>query len=304
MKILLTGGTGFIGRPLLKALLEARHEVILLSRQANPINVAPGTKTVFWNGKTQGEWVHQVENIEAVINLAGEPLVKNRWSNSVKQDLRDSRIESTELLVTTIEDGFMKPHILINASAVGYYGNVPEGEVTEESPNGKGFLSELCRDWEAVAREAETFGVRVILLRTGIVLSKNGGALKMMLPPFRFFVGGPLGSGLQWFPWIHWKDERDAILFALTNEKIRGPVNLAAPGGVCLKEFCKILGQTLHRPSWIPVPAFILRLLLGEMSDVLLEGQRAYPKKLIEAGYQFAYPTLKNALEDILGEAL
>jgi uncharacterized protein (TIGR01777 family) len=192
--------------------------------------------------------------------------------------------------------------VLINASAVGYYGNVPEGAVTEINPRGAGFLADVCGQWEDEAMKAQAFGVRVVLLRTGIVLDKNGGALKKFLLPFRFFVGGPLGNGRQWFPWIHVQDEVNAILFAMEHEQIIGPVNLTAPHSVRMSEFCKVLGKVLRRPSWFSVPGFILKIALGDMAEpLLLDGQKAIPKKLLDARFQFQFQNIEDALREMIG---
>lgn len=301
MKIILTGGTGFIGAPLRERLLEEGHDVILLTRNPSHAGSQPSgkLKTVFWDGKNPGPWADKINGADAVINLAGEPIAAKRWSDAQKKRIQESRLDATRAVVSAIQKAAKKPHLLINASAVGYYGNVPEGEVTEDHPRGTDFLSETCSRWEEAARTAEPLGVRVVRLRIGIVLEKNGGALKKMLPPFRFFMGGPLGSGRQWFPWIHREDVIGVILFALKNQNLSGPVNLTAPQSVTMKEFCTTLGQVMHRPSWAPVPAIVLKLLLGEMADLLLSGQKAVPKKLLEAGYSFQHPNLEEALKSL-----
>jgi len=201
-----------------------------------------------------------------------------------------------------MKDAAAKPKVFISSSAVGYYGNVDEGEVLESHPKGRGFLADTCERWENEARKAEALGIRTVLLRIGIVLEKGGGALGKMLPPFRLFAGGPIGSGKQWFPWIHRADVVDIILFAIKTEALKGPVNMTAPTPLRMKEFSAGLGDAIHRPSWAPVPAFALKTLLGEMADMLLEGQKAVPKKLIGAGYRFRYPELGRALKSIFKE--
>jgi hypothetical protein len=213
--------------------------------------------------------------------------------------IRDSRIHATRAIVEGIASANVKPEALVNASAVGYYGEVPEDEVTEEYPPGSDFLAEVCRAWEAEALRARTMGVRVVLLRTSIALG-DGGALARMLMPFRFFVGGPLGSGRQWFPWIHRDDVVSAIEFALRERSLEGPVNLAAPEPVRMADFCRRLGRVLHRPSWLPVPAIALKLLLGEMSTMVLTGQKAVPRKLLQTGFRFRYSHLEAAMMDIV----
>ncbi|MBI2083658.1 MAG: TIGR01777 family protein [Deltaproteobacteria bacterium] len=279
MKILLTGGTGFIGRPLLKKLLEKGHEVTLLTRQQIPNFACP-------------------DGTDAIINLAGETIAE-RWTKEKKEKIRRSRVDTTRAIITAIGKTSQKPRLLINASAVGYYGDTKEVPVDESSPRGYDFLAEVCREWEETAQEAEKDNVRVVRLRCGVVLGKDGGALQKMLPPFKFFVGGPIGSGNQWFPWIHREDVIHAIFFALENEKLSGAVNVTSPEPIRQKEFAKILGKVLGRPSSLPVPSFVLKLLLGEMSEMLLTGQRVVPKKLTEAGFQFQYPDLESALKAI-----
>ena len=244
--------------------------------------------------------VAAVNGADAVVNLAGEPIAGKRWTRAQKARLRSSRIDTTRTIVEAIADVQHKPKILLNASAVGYYGPRGDETVTEAEPAGGDFLAGLCREWEAEALRAEPHGVAVVRLRTGIVLGRGGGALAKMIPPFKFFIGGTLGSGRQWMPWIHLKDEV-GIIEHLLAAGVGGAVNAAAPEPVRMKEFCATLGKTLGRPSWAPVPAFVLRLALGEMADVLLTGQRAVPAEAERRGYRFQYPTLRGALENILG---
>jgi uncharacterized protein (TIGR01777 family) len=202
--------------------------------------------------------------------------------------------------VAAIHRAGSRPSVLINASAVGYYGDVSDREVTEAHPRGPGFLAEVCEQWEKEAQAAESLGVRVVCLRTGVVLEKDGGALPRMLLPFRMFVGGPVGSGRQWFPWIHREDVVGIILFALTHPDLAGPINVMAPDAVTMTEFCRALGRAMRRPSWLPVPSVALKLIFGEMSEILLTGQRAAPKKLLEAGYHFHHPKLDECLSAVL----
>ena len=305
MKIILSGGTGFIGRPLLVQLLRADHHVTLLSRNPDRLGLQtrPSIDTVPWDACNSGPWSSRVDGADAVINLAGEPIAQKRWTREQKERIVSSRIDSTRALVEAIRRAQKKPAVLINASAVGYYGHVESGEVTESRPKGNGFLADTCAQWEKEALAAEALGVRVVCLRTGIVLEKGGGALAKMLPPFRFFMGGPLGSGCQGLPWVHRDDEIGAILFTLKTQNLRGPVNITAPNPVTMREFCESLGKAMRRPSWAPVPAFVLRLLLGDMAEeMLLGGQRAVPQKLLDAGYRFRYPDLDRALAAILSQ--
>jgi uncharacterized protein len=302
MRVIIAGGSGFIGRKLIGELIQARHEVIVLSRR--PDNVRknfPAVRAEFWDAKTGDGLANIFDEVDAVVNLTGESIAAKRWSSQQKQKILSSRIDSTRAIVNALEQTHHRPSVLLNASAVGYYGDVLEDEVTEVSPKGNGFLPDVCEQWELEAQKAQKFGVRVVLLRTGIVLDKNKGALQKLLLPFRMFIGGPLGNGRQWFPWIHVQDEVSAILFALEHEQISGAINLAAPESVRLSDFCRVLGKILHRPSWLSVPELVLRLMLGEMAEPLLfQGQKIIPKRLMEAGFKFRYPNLENALQDIL----
>ncbi len=302
MKILLSGGTGFIGRSLVERLLEKKHEVTLLTRRPEALQSSfPSTvKLKAWDGSTLGDWVQEVELCDAIINLTGESIANKRWTSLQKRKIVQSRVHSTRILADAMQAAHNKPSVFINASAVGYYGSVPEGDVTEAHPCGTGFLAETCVEWEKEASRANTLGARVVLTRFGVVLAKGGGALSKILPPFQMFMGGPLGSGQQWFPWVHRDDVTKAILFCCENKNMQGPVNVTAPDSVTMKEFCRTLGKVMHRPSIAAVPAFMLKLMLGEMADMLLEGQKVIPKKLQEAGYKFQYPKLEQALSQIV----
>jgi uncharacterized protein len=301
-QVIVAGGSGLIGRKLIDKLLQARHEVIVLSRKPENVHkIFPAVRVEFWDAKTSSVLVNIFDGAGAVINLTGESIAAKLWSSMQKQRILSSRIDSTCAIVNAIEQTRHRPSVLLNASAVGYYGNVPEGEVTEAYPKGNGFLPNVCKQWEEEAQKAQELGVRVVLLRTGIVLDKNEGALHKLLLPFRMFIGGPLGNGRQWFPWIHVWDEVNAILYAMEHEQINGPINLAAPQSMRMIEFCNALGSVLRRPSWLPVPEFTLRLMLGEMAEPLLfQSQKIIPMKLLEAGFKFQFPNLENALQDIL----
>ncbi|MBU9888977.1 MAG: TIGR01777 family oxidoreductase [Candidatus Omnitrophica bacterium] len=300
MKILIAGGTGFIGTALVSSLLARGHEPVLLSRQKNAALGPSVPRYLEWDAQGAGAWAGTMEAADAVINLAGEPIAGRRWTAAQKEKILKSRIETTRVLIEAMSRASSRPKVLINASAVGYYGNVPEGDVTETHPQGTGFLAEVCGRWEEEALRADSLGIRTVILRTGVVLAKGGGALAKMLPPFRFFLGGPLGSGSQWFPWVHRDDVVRAVFFALENDVVAGPVNVTAPWPVTQRDFCATLGKVLKRPFGAAVPAFVLKVLLGEMSAVLLEGQKAIPRKLLESGYAFKFPVLKDALEEIL----
>ncbi len=296
MKILLSGATGFIGKSLINELLKTGHDLILLTRNPSKIIQRPSLSVLPWDGESTKLWGHSADGVDAVINLAGEGIADKRWSESRKKALIESRAKSTKAIVEFIRTAKKKPSVFINASAVGYYGNVPSGDVFESSPKGQGFLAETCDLWEKEAKPAEALGVRTAFIRIGIVLEDGGGALAKMTFPFSLYAGGPLGSGKQWFPWIHRDDIIGAILFILQNQNLSGPVNLVSPNPVTMSEFCKKLGKVMRRPSWAPVPGFMLKILLGEMADMLLGGQRALPKKLTDAGYVFKYNEAEDAL--------
>lgn len=297
MKIAIAGGTGFIGSALCTRLLERGHSLIMLTRSNSRTSHAPNQKWVTWDPPSPGAWEKVIDGSDGVINLAGEPIVGKRWTEAQKEKIRTSRVGTTRALVTSIAKAGEKPEWLINGSAVGYYGPRGDEAITEESGPGSDFLSRTCTEWEVEAKKAEDHGLRVVWLRTGIVLGANGGALAKMVPPFKLFAGGPLGSGKQWMPWIHLEDEVGLIEFLMENPDAHGPINATAPNPVTMKEFCKTLGKVLHRPSWAPVPAFALRILLGEMANMLLTGQRALPAEAQRLGYTFRYPTLPEALE-------
>ena len=302
MRVMIAGGSGLIGRKLIVELLQAHHEVLVLSRKPENVQkIFPAIRVEFWDAKASSMLVNILDGAGAVINLTGESIAAKRWSSIQKQKILSSRIDSTRAIVNVIEQTHHRPSVFLNASAVGYYGNVSEGGVTEEYLKGKGFLPDVCEQWEMEAQKVQELGVRLVLLRSGIILDKNEGALHKLLFPFRMFVGGPLGDGRQWFPWIHVLDEVNAILYAMEHEQITGAINLSAPESVRLSDFCRVLGKVLHRPSWLSVPEFALRLMFGEMAGPLLfHGQKTIPKKLLKAGFKFQYPNLENALKDIL----
>jgi len=300
MKLVLAGGSGFIGRALCARLVEQGHLLTLLTRSRSPAPLLPGQTWVTWNPESAGDWQRTLDAADGVINLAGEPIAGKRWTAAQKREIRSSRINTTRALVTAIGKAEIKPKFLLNASAIGYYGARGDEVLTEESVPGNDFLSNVCAAWEQEAEQAALYGLRVFRLRTGIVLGNGGGALAKMVPPFKLFVGGPLGTGTQWMPWIHLEDEIGLIQFLIENHHARGAVNATAPNPVTMKEFCNTLGGVLHRPSWAPVPALALRVLLGEMAEILLASQRVIPAKAQSLGYQFKYPTLLEALSALL----
>ena len=296
MKIVIAGGTGFIGSALCTRLLDKGHSIIMLTRSPSHGSDSPNQKWIGWDPHSPGAWEKVIEGSDGVINLAGEPIAAKRWTATQKEKIRSSRIGTTRALVTSIAKAREKPKWLINGSAVGYYGPCGDEVVTEGAGVGDDFLARTCREWEEEAIKAESHGVRVIRLRTGIVLGQGGGALAKMVPPFKFFIGGPLGTGRQWLPWIQLEDEVGLILFLMENSSAHGACNATAPNPVTMREFCRTLGKVLHRPSWAPVPAFALRLLLGEMADMLLTGQRAVPAEAQKLGYNFRCLSLYEAL--------
>jgi uncharacterized protein len=298
LKIAISGGTGFIGKALIEQLAENNHQIVLLTR--NPENVDDTLKNkisiIHWDGKSANSWVNSIEGADAIINLAGEPITIKRWNDATKHLILNSRLDSTKAIVRALATISKKPQVLLNASAAGYYGDIPRGDADESQKRGNSFLAETCERWENQARLAESSGVRVAMLRYGIVLEKDGGALAKMMLPFKIFAGGPPGSGKQWVSWIHREDAIRAIVFALENPNISGPINVASPEPVSMRDFCSTLAKALGRHSWAPVPDFVLKTMLGEMSEMLLTGQRAIPKKLQESGFKFKYPDLRQAL--------
>jgi uncharacterized protein len=299
MKIILAGGTGFIGKALLEELLKRNHSIVLLTRtpddspRLNPLIQVQG-----WDGENLGVWASQVDGADAIINLAGEPIVGKKWSLERKSSILSSRVFPTRVLLQAVAKAKVRPKVFINASAIGFYGNQTV-HVREDSPKGDGFLTDICQKWESTARQAEILGSRVVIMRLGIVLGKTGGALPKMLPPFRLFMGGPIGSGTQGLSWIHIEDVVRAFLFALENPLINDSVNVVAPHPVTMKEFSTTLGKTLHRPSWMPVPAAALKMIMGEMANTILEGCFALPQKLEKHGFTFTYPHLEQALASL-----
>ncbi len=297
MKITISGASGLIGRRLMKSLAADGHSLSVLSRHAGT-NMPGGVKLFVWDPARGEPTPDSLRDSDAVINLAGEP-VGQRWSADVKQRIRDSRVLGTRNLVQAMAKLPRPPATLICGSAVGYYGSRGDETLVESSTQGTGYLAELCVAWEKEAMAAEELGVRVVRLRTGLVLDARGGALQRMLPPFRMALGGKLGSGKQWMPWIHIQDLVGLIQFALV-QPLKGPLNGVAPYPVVNADFTKALAAALKRPAIFPVPGFALRLLFGEMSEILLASQRAVPKAAEAEGFSFRYTQLAQALADLL----
>ncbi len=293
MNILVTGGLGFIGKVLCAELKNSAHNIFVTSRHGSR-----SEEVITWN-PPQLILSDVISKIDAVINLAGEPIAPKRWTEERKRSILSSRINATRALVQSIEQADSKPKVLISASAIGYYGPHGDEYVTEDDPPASDYLADVCVKWEAEALKAEDLGVRVVTVRLGGVLEADGGALAQMIVPFKFFVGGPIGSGRQWFSWIHRDDVVGIIKYALENASVSGPLNATAPNPVTNKEFSNALGKALHRPSCLSVPGLVVKLTLGELGAVLLTGQRVLPKKALAAGYKFKYPELNEALSAI-----
>ena len=295
MHILLTGGTGLIGRQLCRHWLAQGHRVTVWSRQPETVAQVCGAQ-VLGVGRLQ----EVIGAVDAVVNLAGAPITDRPWTHKRKTLLWSSRINLTETLLAWMESLEQKPAVLISGSAVGWYGDGGERELTEASgPVQDDFPSQLCIAWEETAQRAEAMGVRVVLVRTGLVLAAEGGFLSRLLLPFKLALGGPIGNGRQWMPWVHIKDQIALIDFLLHKEDASGPYNACAPHPVRNREFAKTLGQVLHRPAFMPMPAFALKVGLGELSGLLLGGQKALPERLLVAGFTFQFTELRAALDDL-----
>lgn len=303
MRVVIAGGSGLIGRGLTEELSTAGHSVEISSRHPEAVEGLPqGVGAQAWDGRTPKTLSRIVAGADAVVNLIGENIGASRWTDERKRALRESRIASTRAVVEAFEmAGDARPAVLLQASAVGYYGARASGRVTEDAAAGNDFLGSLCAEWESESAAVEGLGVRRLLLRTGIVLDREEGALPRMALPFKMLVGGPIGSGKQCVPWIHLRDEVGAIRFLLENESLAGAFNLTGPQVVTNREFSRALARALGRPSLLPAPAFAIKLALGEMSSLALDGQCAVPSRLLESGYTFRFEELDRALDEIYG---
>ncbi len=300
MRVIITGGTGLIGRALVADLTKDDHETIVLSRRPERAAGLPAEVRVErWDAQTAEGWGSLADGADALVNLAGENIA-GRWTASRKRRIRESRLNAGRAVVQAVELAGVKPRVVVQASGAGYYGPRGDEEVVEEEPPGSDFLGQLAIEWEASTAPVERMGVRRAVIRSGAVLSTEGGAFPPMLLQSRLFLGGPLGSGRQWLPWIHIADEARAIRFLIENERAQGPFNLVAPYPLTSIEFNRALGRVMRRPAFMPVPAFALRLLAGEMSTVLLDGQRAIPRRLLDLGFAFRFPKAEEALRDLL----
>lgn len=305
MKVAITGATGFVGTRLVERLQSVGHHIVVLSRDASkatkifPKQVYSNVEIVAYDPYNSGDWQSALSGCEAVVNLAGEPIAEQRWTPEYKQQLLDSRILTTQKLVEAIAQANPKPQVLVNASAIGFYGTSETATFDETSPAGNDFLAEICQKWEAAATEVKSSGTRLVILRLGIVLGL-GGALGKMLTPFRMFAGGPIGSGNQWFSWIHRDDLVSLILKALTDSAMQGIYNATAPKPVRMNDLCQVLGAVMKRPSWLPVPGFVLETMLGDGATVVLEGQEVLPKNTLNSGFAYEYQEIQPALQQIL----
>lgn len=301
MRVLVTGGTGLIGSRLVESLVDERHEAVVLTRSPGKDHGLPPTVAeVGWDAETLGDWVTELPRTDVVVHLAGENIASGRWTEKRKRGIRRSRVDSTRVLARAFAGCDPRPRVFVQASGVDYYGPRGDDVVTEETSAGEGFLAGVCREWEEAGQPVESLGVRRARLRTGLVLSDRGGALPLMKKPFQLFVGGPLGSGEQYVSWIHLEDEVRAIRFLMDHEEAEGAFNLTSPHPVTNQELSARLAEVLGRPNLFRVPAPVLELFLGEMSELVLTGQRAVPRRLEELGFEFRYPDLTRALEETL----
>jgi uncharacterized protein (TIGR01777 family) len=300
MRILITGGTGMIGTALTKSLLAQGHQVWVLTRIPQKAQLPDGARAIGWNGKNAVGWGEKVSQVDAVVNLAGERLAKWPWTRSQKRRFWDSRVESGRALVQAIQASSPRPKVLIQASGVNYYGPRGLTPISEADAPGSDYLADLSRAWEGSTEPVEKMGVRRAIVRSAIVLSEQYGILPIMMFPVKLFVGGPLGDGSQGLPWIHLEDEVAAIRFLLENQSASGPFNLTSPVPISSSEFMREVAKQLHRPYWLPIPASILRLFLGEMATLVLDGAYLLPKRLQELGFEFRFSTVKAALRALL----
>lgn len=305
MKVTVTGATGFVGSRLVQRLHEENNQVLVLSRNVTyaqkvfPSTAFPNLEVVAYTPTVSGSWQDSIAGCDAVVNLAGEPIGEGRWTTQRKQEILNSRQLGTQKIVEAITNANPRPKVLINTSAIGYYGTSETKTFDEASSSGEDFLAGVCRAWEAEAAKVKDAGVRLVILRFGIVLGM-GGALGKMITPFKLFAGGPLGSGRQWFSWVHLDDVVNLIIKSLNSSEMEGVYNATAPNPVRMAELCQTLGKVINRPSWLPVPSFALEALLGDGAMVVLEGQQVLPKRTLESGFEYKYPNLQPAVSQIL----
>jgi uncharacterized protein len=300
MRVLITGGTGMIGRALVKSLLADGHQVWVLTRFPHAARLPEGVQGIAWDGRTTIGWGELMSRVDAVVNLVGERLSRWPWTKKQRQRFWNSRVDGGHALVEAIRAASPRPKILIQASGVNYYGPRDLTPVTEADAPGKDYLADLCRAWEDSTKLVEEMGVRRVIIRSAIVLEARDGILPIMMLPVKFFAGGPLGSGRQGLAWIHLEDEVAAIRFLMENQAASGPYNLTAPVPISSAKFLRILAGVLKRPYWLPVPIFALRFVLGGMSTLVLDGMYLLPKRLQELGFHFRFETAESALGDLL----
>lgn len=305
MKVAITGASGFVGSRLVEKLHTEGNQVVVLTRnlaaaqKVFPDSSFPNVEVIAYTPTQSGSWQQAIALCDGVVNLAGEPIADGRWTPERKQEILNSRKLGTQKIVEAIALANSKPKVLVNASAIGYYGTSETATFDEASLPGEDFLAQVCLDWEAEAQKVTQLGVRLVILRLGIVLGM-GGAIAKMITPFKLFAGGPIGSGRQWFSWIHREDLVNLIIQALTRSDIEGVLNATAPNPVRMTELADTMGQVMNRPSWLPVPGLALEALLGDGAMVVLEGQQVIPKRTLASGFNYQYPTVKQALEEIL----
>jgi len=301
VKILITGGTGFVGTQLTSRFIRESNEVTILTRsRKGPEKSTPGISYLQGDPTQKGSWQEAIKNHDAIINLAGASIF-SKWTEEHKKAIRESRVSSTQNIVEGIPTDPSRKISLFSTSAVGYYGSCGDEELTENSPPGKDFLARIAVEWEGEAFKAKEKGARVVITRFGIVMGEKGGALSQMIPLFKKYIGGPIGSGKQWFSWVHIRDLAEVFVFLLKHPEISGPVNVCSPNPVRNRDLANALGKALHRPSFMPAPAFMVKLVLGEFGSVILEGQRVIPRRLLDSGFVFEYPDIEKALRSILG---
>lgn len=305
MKIIVTGATGYIGGALVKALQAQGDQIVALTRNAEKAKgkLGPNVEVLDWSPPQPGAWMAAFNGADGVVNLAGEPVAAKRWTEAEKERILSSRVDATKAVVDAIRQANPRPSVLINGSAVGYYGSQGDRVLTEESPNGADFLAFVVASWEQAAKPVTAEGVRLVLLRTGIVLGQGGGALQQMVLPFRLFLGGTMGEPGQWVSWVHLDDEVAFIIYALTHDNVSGPVNVTAPNPVTMEVFSRQIGQAIGRPSWVPMLGTGLKLALGERGQAVLSSQRVLPRAAEASGYHFRYTDSGEALRSILASA-
>jgi uncharacterized protein len=299
VRVLLVGGSGLIGSALAESLVRDSHEAVVLSRSPARQRLPRGVRAAGWDGRTLGSWVSELEHADAVVNLAGESIF-GRWTAAKKARIRASRVDTSRLVAEAFATVRRRPLVLVQGSAVGYYGDTGEAVVDESAPPGNDFLARLGVEWESASASVEALGVRRPIVRTSIVFSRRGGALKPLALGFRAFLGGKLGDGRQWMPWIHEADEVGAIRFLLESPAATGPFNLTAPEAARNADVSRAIGEALHRPSWLPAPKLGVRLLLGELADTMLASEHVVPARLLALGFRFRFPTLEAALAELL----